>query len=140
MVAPDTGAAVVGAGSGVNATTSLTGGELILTTTSAWGSTTGTDGSTVSTVAKCGVGSRDAIDRVSGDTGVSTTGSTEGGRGSWLTVEPFLATGSVTGKGWLSTILVVAGTGASLTVVSVVNGMKLFSFSVSWVAPSPEMI
>ncbi len=123
----------MGAGS---ATTSLTGGELILTTTSAWGSSTtgtggATTGSTVSTVAKCGVGSRDAIDRVSEDTGVSTTGSTAVGRGAWVTFKPFLATGSVTGKGWLSTILVVAGTGASVTVVSVVNGVKLLSFSVS---------
>ncbi len=62
-----------------------------------------------------------------GDTG-STTGTTwgAGGRGAWVTVEPFFATGSVTGKGWLSTILVVGGTGASVTVVSVVNGVKLW--------------
>ena len=74
-----------------------------------------------------------------GDTGVSTTGSTTWGargRGAWVTVEPFLATGSVIGNGWLSTILVVGGTGASVTVVSVVNGVKLWrtpllSFSVS---------
>ncbi len=82
MVAPDTGAAVVGAGSGVNATTSLTGGELILTTTSAWGSTTGgigdaATGSTVSVEKRLGSKEEKFSSFLAvGDTGVSTTGTT----------------------------------------------------------------
>ncbi|MHC5831352.1 MAG: hypothetical protein ACYT04_89150, partial [Nostoc sp.] len=92
-----------------------------MTTSSVWGSTTAgtSDAATGSTVSKVGSGEKRLGSKEEefssflevGDTGVSTTGSTTcgaGARGAWVTFKPFLATGSVTGSGWLSTIFVMA--------------------------------